>query len=178
MNDPESENRWTHAYRTMTARIKRILDGAEGAAPTLHEAVEQARHRAVEFGELTREESERVAAHVRRDLQHAGHHLAEARDDLAAWFYMDRRLIEQELLDWFTRAADQTRLELQRFTTPPPEPPTYETGELTGPGRLTCLSCGETLERADAGVIPACPNCGGTQFRRGPPADVSSSEET
>jgi hypothetical protein len=54
---------------------------------------------------------------------------------------------------------------------------THEAGdsvtELTGPGTLVCVECGYGLSMAaleelpDSATVPSCPNCGGTEFKRG-----------
>lgn len=41
------------------------------------------------------------------------------------------------------------------------------TGEITGPGTLTCTGCGEEIEMEDAGRVPPCWKCHGTEFHKG-----------
>lgn len=40
----------------------------------------------------------------------------------------------------------------------------FRTGEVTEPGTLTCLGCGTQLHFAEAGRIPPCGSCHGTEF--------------
>jgi hypothetical protein len=40
----------------------------------------------------------------------------------------------------------------------------FGTGETTEPGTLTCLNCGTQLNFAEAGRVPPCGNCHGTEF--------------
>lgn len=45
-------------------------------------------------------------------------------------------------------------------------PTTYQTGELTSAGTLTCTNCGATVELAATDHVPPCPTCGGTVFKK------------
>ena len=44
---------------------------------------------------------------------------------------------------------------------------TCKTGELTSAGGLTCEKCGKTIKLKKSGRIPPCPNCQGTNFKKG-----------
>jgi hypothetical protein len=43
----------------------------------------------------------------------------------------------------------------------------YQTGELTSAGTLTCTACWQKVQRKATGRIPPCPRCHGTRFRKG-----------
>jgi len=43
---------------------------------------------------------------------------------------------------------------------------TYQTGEVTSAGALTCTNCGATVELATTDHVPPCPTCGGTVFKK------------
>ena len=45
-------------------------------------------------------------------------------------------------------------------------PVTYQTGELTSAGTLTCTNCGVAVELAATDHVPPCPTCGGTVFKK------------
>ena len=42
----------------------------------------------------------------------------------------------------------------------------YHQGEVIGMGKLQCTECNHTLQFNETAVIPACPQCGATTFRR------------
>ncbi len=44
---------------------------------------------------------------------------------------------------------------------------TFQTGEVTSAGKLTCTNCGAGIELAKTDHVPPCPTCGGTVFRKG-----------
>ncbi len=133
---------------------------------TLSQALEQARERAVELGELTRDEARMLAEFLWRDLEDAGGFLARTGRSLRDWLYFDMELLEREFLDRFLSAADQTRLEWLEFERQSREPPTYRTGEMTTAGTLECVACGAQMRFKKPGHIPPCAKCGGTEFRR------------
>ncbi|MGW8229347.1 MAG: zinc ribbon-containing protein, partial [Gammaproteobacteria bacterium] len=44
---------------------------------------------------------------------------------------------------------------------------TYNTGEMTSAGTLTCQVCGQKIHLKETGHIPPCPKCNGTLFHKG-----------
>lgn len=158
--------RLADAYDTMAERIASAWEYAENGIQDLNEALRHARDQAVELDELTQEEADEISGYLRRDLGNAGHYLKESGRDLAGWLHMDLELIEDRMLDLFTRAADPTRLELQQLEQQARLASEYRTGEITGPGTLECTHCGELLHFEQSGHIPPCPQCNGVEFTR------------
>ena len=75
MSDSEKHDpvdRLVGAYERMLERVNGALKHAEKTTvPTLRHALEQAREKAVELEEITREEAERVADYLERDMHDA-----------------------------------------------------------------------------------------------------------
>ncbi|MCB1828966.1 MAG: zinc ribbon-containing protein [Gammaproteobacteria bacterium] len=160
-------DRMTDAYEQMLERVDGMLELAEKSTlPTLRRALDKAREKAVELNELTREEAEKLAAYVERDMKDAAHYLIETGAEFSQWWQFDVEMIEQRMLEMFANVADKTRLELEQFADQAREASLYHTGELTGPGTLECNSCGKELHFHKAGHIPPCPGCSGTGFKR------------
>ena len=163
--DPFS--RLTDAYETMLERVHKAVEQAEeSTVPTLKRNIEQARDKAVELGELTREEAEKIADYIERDMADVAHYLTETGEQLSDWWKFESGLIEDRLLDAFTNVADQTRLALARLAKQAYEATHYHTGEITGPGTLVCSKCGKALHFHKAGHIPPCPKCHHTEYTR------------
>lgn len=166
-NPQDSEQRATAAYNRMMARVKATLDEAgHSALPTLRQGVEKAVELAEQLGELTRDEAEKIATYLQRDLHDAGEYLATTGSDLRSWLRFDVELIEDRLLDLFGSVADRTRLELLELERQARTGPTYHSGEITGPGTLQCAECGKDIHFHATGHIPPCPACHGTHFAR------------
>jgi polyhydroxyalkanoate synthesis regulator phasin len=157
----------THAYEKMMERVGTLLEQAENdALPALRQTIAHAKDKAVELGELSREEAEKIGEYLIRDVQDAARYLADNEGDLGDWLQFDLQLIEQRLWDLFSRAADRTRLELQQLEADALALGEYHTGEVTGPGTLICSECSKTVHFHAPGRIPPCPKCHGTVFRR------------
>lgn len=162
------------AYNRMMERVNAAFRQAgENALPPLQRTVETAKETAVKLGELTRDEAELIGAYLKRDLHDAAAYLAATGSDLSQWLRFDIRLIENRLLEMFSQAADQTKLELLRLAAPPVSPNRYHTGEITGPGTLQCSTCNKVLHLHATGHIPPCPECHGTVFTRVAPRSGS-----
>ena len=166
-DEKTTREKWLDAYDDMMVRVKTAFEEAEEATlPKLQEFIHEARDKAVELGELTREEAEKVAGYLERDLQDAGKHMAETGHELGDWLRFDIHQIEERLLEVLMRVADHSRLEMLQFQNDIEEGPAWNAGEITGPGSLECASCGAVIRFHATGYIPECPSCGHTVFRR------------
>jgi len=170
MTDPDNQStreKWLQAYDDMMMRVKTAYEEAEESTrPVLQRFIHKARDSAVELEELTREEAEKVAYYLHRDLEDAGRHLAETGHELGDWLRFDIDLIEDRLMSVLSLVADRTRLEMLQFEHDIKEGPAWNSGEITGPGTLECDSCGTTVRFHATGHIPDCPNCKRTVFHR------------
>lgn len=167
MTEPEHQDHQVGVYNRMMERVLHALETAEQRArPTLEHAIERARERAVELGETTRAEAERVADFLRRDLSEMGRYVNDTGKEYSAWFHMDVELIEAKLLDLFASVADKTKLELAQWAAQADDSGGYRSGEITAPGTLECVACAEQLRFTKAGRVPVCPNCQAEEFRR------------
>ena len=166
---PPATERPAQAYKRMLERVRAFLARGEGPAtdrPALHRGIDSAKEKAVELGELSREEAERIGYFLKRDLEDASRYLADSGHELADWLQIDVGLIEGQLLEWFSEAADRTSVEWIRLQADLARNAEYHTGEIAGPGVLECVACGERIHFRDTGCIPPCPQCQGTVFRR------------
>ena len=165
--DPDRQSSQVHAYERMLERLReRLEETGEAVEHGFRDALETVRERSIELGELTRDEADRVAGYLRRDLEDAAEYVEKARGTYGDWLYMDLQLVERWMWDRFASVADQTRLQWQAFNRELQAAASYHTGEITGPGTLVCDGCGERLHFARAGHIPPCPSCRGTTFQR------------
>jgi len=148
-------------YEHTAADIHKLKDSGVG----LQHILEQAKDKAVELDELTEEDATKLVQWLQRDLQDAINYLTESGRELKDWLGFETGLLEGELFYMFLDVADKTTVELQQFKNNA-EHPEYHTGEITGPGTLTCDECGEKLHFYKAGKIPPCPKCRATVFHR------------
>ncbi|KAF0192372.1 MAG: hypothetical protein FD165_997 [Gammaproteobacteria bacterium] len=164
---PATGDRLVAAYNRMTERIRAMLDEAgKKALPTLQHRIDAAKAKAVELGELTREEAEKIGTYLKRDIEDAAEYLSGPSQEFADWLRFDIQLIEERLLEMFLTVADRTKLELMEFEHEAQRADAWHTGEIAGIGTLQCFDCGELLHFHATGHIPPCPQCHSTAFRR------------
>ncbi|OGT19297.1 MAG: hypothetical protein A2V90_04875 [Gammaproteobacteria bacterium RBG_16_57_12] len=160
------EDKHVRGYNRMLERVRGFMEQTEaGALPKLKQALEYARGKAVELGELTREEADRITGYLRRDIEEAAVYLGENGAELADWLRIDLLMVEHKLLDMFSQVVDETRLELDKLAMQAAISEWY-TGEIAGIGVLQCSQCGEVLHFTKPGHIPPCPRCHSTIYHR------------
>lgn len=169
MSPNAGNEKLVRAYNRMMERVKALLEQSEKKTlSALERSVEIAQDKAVELGELSREEANRVGSYLRRDLEDAGEYLADSGDELESWLHFDIELVEERLWEAFTAAADQTKLAYLELAQRARRASEYRTGDVTTMGTLQCQNCGELLHFHATGPIPPCPQCGETRFARKP----------
>jgi hypothetical protein len=155
------------AYERMLERAMEDFHKAgEKTGPALHGLIDAAKDKAVELEELSREEAEKIAGYLKRDLIDAAEFLTDTGDELRDWMGFESRLIESQILNLFMRAADKTTVELLGLKERAREASTYHAGEVTGPGTLICDACGSRQQFHKPRRISPCPNCHATDFHR------------
>jgi polyhydroxyalkanoate synthesis regulator phasin len=166
-SDKPPVDRMVAAYEELLKRTQETLEDArEDSVPRFREMLEKTRDHLVELGELSREEANKVAEYLRRDVEDAASYIADTGQDIRDWWRFDLQLIERRMMDMFTQVADQTSLQLAQWAETARQMSLYQAGEVTGPGTLVCDKCGAHTHFVKAGRIPACADCGGTTFKR------------
>lgn len=164
---PSPAERLAAAYNRMMERLQELMENAEDKGiPTLEEGIKQAGNKAVELGELTRDEAEQLGRWIKRDMEEASQYLASGGREFAAWLKFDIDQVEDRLLDVLFSVADRTKLELAAFERALEANNVYKAGEITGAGVLECMTCGEPTHYYATATIATCPACGGTKFKR------------
>jgi len=166
-DDTPTREKWLNAYNDMMMRVRTAIEEAEESTPpALKRFVHNARDLAVDLEELTRDEAEKIAMYLHRDIEDAGKHLAETGQELGDWLRFDIHQVEDRLMETLTKVTDHTREEMLEFEHEIEEGPAWNSGEVTGPGTLVCANCGEVIRFHKTGYIPNCPNCDHTVFHR------------
>ncbi|MBT3197812.1 MAG: zinc ribbon-containing protein [Gammaproteobacteria bacterium] len=162
----EKESTLIHIYHTLRDHLQDSLtEGREQIRP-LQQLVDESKEKLSELDEKSREEGEQIGRYLQRDLEAAGNYLTETGEDLGRWFHMEETLIEDRLKELFAEVADPTRIALTRLDAEARAAQIYLQGEVIDMGKLECIECGETLQFSETTVIPDCPKCGGSSFRR------------
>ena len=166
MNNP-IQDKLIIAYEEMTKRFHDAVEHAENVTiPQAEKALEQVKEKAIELGELTREEADTVGKYLQRDLQDLSAYMSETQKEFSDWLAFESTVLESKMFEWLNVVADKTRLQWDEFNRRTTQAITYHSGEITGPGTLECQSCKQTLHFKKAGHIPPCPKCHKTLFKR------------
>ena len=160
-----NENKLTKAYNDF---MEYMYEATDDTIHTIADKLDSAKEKTSEIGGLTQDEINHVADAVSRDVHHAAHTLPDnSNDSLSEWFKFDIELLENFALDSFLDVADKTRIELAELSqTAEQYSHPYKTGELTGPGSLSCVKCGKVIAFKSTSIIPECPECGANTFIR------------
>ena len=163
----EFTERLSRAYDVMLARAVEAFDTAtQRSGSFVDHAVETARRKALELGELTHDEAHSIKDYLVRDVHAAARYLAEHERELADWLRLDVLRVESRLLQSFSNAVERARLDLKHLSKTTGKLFEWHTGELTAIGALSCKECGKTIHFHSTGRIPPCPQCRGTEFTR------------
>lgn len=155
------------AYDRVLERLRQQLDEAgEVSWDYLQERIEEAAEMELAAAEMTRDEVELMKAYLRRDLKQLGYYAHETGEGLAAWLHFDLGVLEERVRQALLDLADKTRVqhELLREQLAHDED-RYLAGEVSAPGTLRCLQCGETQQLRATDRIAPC-SCGGVVFER------------
>jgi hypothetical protein len=159
----ERDKKQVQAYRRMLQRVQEAFRPEHGA---LASALDAAQQKAVELGELTREEADRVAGYLHRDLVEAADYLASTGEELSRWLAFDLELLGERLGEYLQPLVDQTRVELGRLAEQAQVVGKWHRGEITVGGTFICSKCSHAIQVRGPAPLPACPVCGGTLFQR------------
>lgn len=163
----KADQRLIQGYERFLQRADQFLASFnERSEDVLNQALSKAEEKAVELGELSREEADKVHEFVARDLHAAGRYLAEEERELADWLRLNLLVVEKTLLHRFTTLSQAARLELDHLHKARQRFDEWHTGEITTIGTLACKSCGELIHFERTGHIPPCPKCHATVFER------------
>ena len=154
-------------YEKMFERAAENMHTAEvKTGSLLHKAVDEAKYKAVELEELSKDDAAKVSEWLKRDLDDTVSYLSETGHELKDWLGFEKTLLESTTLDLLLKAADKTTVKSLLMKEDVRQAFVYKTGEITSAGTLICDQCGEKLHFYKAGKIPSCPRCHGTTFHR------------
>lgn len=130
---------------------------------TLHVLIDEAGDLIAAAEELTSEQINEVSGYVKRDIDDLALFLSKTGNDLSDWLGFELELLETKVIDQLFEAVDPSTISLLSLKE---QAATLHTGQITGPGVLTCDACGEQLHYYKAGRIPPCPKCRKTEYHR------------
>lgn len=130
----------------------------------LDEALKRAGDELSSAGNFTREQSEKISAFIKRDIQHVVDSTNKGKTNVKEAVNPQRLSVGAKSI--FSRILSGTAETLNDWAKKSEQNLEFKTGEITSPGSLTCKSCGETIQMKKTGRIPPCPKCHHTLYRK------------
>lgn len=154
------------AYDAMVARVSDQLRRTQDrGGEALNTALQRAQELTQAAGEFTSEQIERASGYVRRDLFSLWENRERTSEAVRGRLRPSR--VRESFLALASEVFDRAGSGLSRLSDRLERPLKFETGEVTGPGTLTCEACGSQMRFRESGRIPPCPKCHQTSFKKG-----------
>ncbi len=152
-------------FENLAARTRELFDqSVEKSRESLDDALETAKKEMVAAGTFTAEKGEQFRKFVMRDLALAQDGLESAVRGASQGLSPERigygvlgliQSLSASAGEVFSDMAESIKAHQ-----------TYRTGEICGPGTLTCDNCGSRLTMSQTGHVPPCAKCKHTEFSR------------
>lgn len=152
-------------FENLAARTRELFErSVEKSRTSLEDALETAKKEMVAAGTFSAERGEQLRKFVMRDL-------ALTQDGLESAVRATSQGLNPErigygvlgLMQSLTASAGEVFSDMAESLK---AHRTYRTGEICGPGTLTCDNCGSRLTMSQTGHVPPCPKCIHTEFSR------------
>lgn len=158
------------AYDRILDRLRRSLDEAgETTWESLQSRITEAIELEMAAEAMTRDEMDLLNAYIERDLKQIGYYAHEAGEGIAAWLNFDLNALETAVSNRLWDLADKTRVQHELLREQlSHDDQQYLAGEITLPGRLVCVNCGEHQLLIRSAAIEPCEECHGVIFERSP----------
>lgn len=152
-------------FEKLAARARELFEqSVEKSRASLENALETAKKEMVTAGTFTAEKGEQLRKFLMRDL-------ALAQDELESTVRSASQGLDPErigygalgLMQSLAASAGEVFSDMAESLK---AHRTYRTGEICGPGTLTCDNCGNRLTMSQTGHVPPCAKCKHTGFSR------------
>jgi isocitrate dehydrogenase len=161
----ESEDREVRSYERLAERTRKILDtGWERSGEWLEQAMQKASTQLEEAGEISKTEASKAREALRRDLASLSVAARDRAETVRKGLHPSR--VAGGFLDLASHLLATAGGAMSGWAERAEEALTYRTGQVTGPGTLTCTACGAELHPQKTTRIPPCPKCHKTEFRK------------
>ena len=138
--------------------------GQDKGREAMEKAMERAREQMTGAGEFTSEQGEAFKRYMRRDLEQTREEVRQFGESAKETLHPAR--LGAGALSSLSKAMKAAGQALAELSSKAEKTLEYESGEVTMAGTLTCLACGEKVQLRHTSVVPQCPKCGGTRFRK------------
>ena len=167
MRQPSAPNDNGQAPRSRTRGAIRTHLGRKRSGPRGRPLADETLSRVRQLGEMRRSEQEHLFDKLKGQFQSA---FDAAQEKTAAAFDQALDTACDTLVtagEFTAENAERLRQFLRRDLLQRDHPNlTFRTGDITTAGTLTCDTCGWTIIASRTTLLPSCPQCGDTMFRK------------
>lgn len=160
-----NEDRDISNFEKLASKTKeQLIASKEKSMEWLHMAVDASADQLEKAGDFSKEEGERARRFLKRDLAATRVEFARARAFVNK--VMDPSRVSGGFIGLASHLFGSMGDVFQGWAAKSEEALAFHTGEVSGPGKLTCTDCGTELNLERSSRIPPCPKCHKTDFRK------------
>ncbi len=152
-------------YDRFVEASREIFDrGQDKGQEAWEKAMELAHQQMAAAGEFSAEEGEKFKRYLRRDLDQTIADMHELGEEARESLHPAR--LGAGALSSLAKLLHAAGGALTTLSEKAEGALLYKTGEITMAGTLTCSACGQKIHMRKTSVVPPCPACKGTRFRK------------
>ncbi len=160
-----NEDRDISNFEKLASKTKeQLIASEEKSMEWLHMAVDASADQLEKAGDFSKEEGERAGRFLKRDLAATRVDFARARASVNK--VLDSSRVSGGFIGLASHLFGSMGDVFQGWAAKSEEALAFNTGEVSGPGKLTCTDCGTELNLERSSRIPPCPKCHKTDFRK------------
>lgn len=160
-NNKNNDHDEVNLYEQFITRTEELI---RNGRKNLDEAISKAGEDLSSVGTFTREQSEKIAGFVKKDIENAVDSAGKAKESMKE--AVDPKRVAVGAQSVFSKILSMTAETLNDWAQKSEKQLEFKTGEITSPGTLTCRNCDEQLHMKKTARIPPCPKCHKTDFRK------------
>lgn len=153
------------AYEKFAAKTKEFWnESKDKSSQALEDAMEKAKSAQEKSGEITRQQGAQFKRFLQRDVEQTAHDLKQAGQKASE--SLRPTALQSSVSMLVSSISDQASGLIDKLSTMAEKEVTLKTGEVTGPAKMICTQCEQSLHFESSGHVPPCPNCHSTEFKR------------
>lgn len=165
---PEADDNATKTsalYDRFAEKSREIFEsGQEKSHEAWEKAMELSRQQLAAAGEFSAEQGEVFKRYLRRDFEQTTEDMRQLGGE--AKERLNPARLGAGALSSLAKLLQAAGGAMTKLSSKAEEALEYQTGEITMAGTLTCTACGHKVQLKRTSVVPACPSCQGTRFRK------------
>ena len=165
-NNDQDKARLAQQYDKLASKFNELyLAGKERGREAMSVALDKAHEQMTSLGEYSAEQGKVLKQYLARDLDQTISDAQQLGEEAKERLHPAR--LGAGALSSIATVLELTGNALRSLGDKTKETLTYNAGEMTSAGTLTCRACGQKMQIKNTGHVPPCPKCNGTLFSKG-----------